>query len=98
MDLAHVGIACVVTMDGKDSCKDARIVLGAVAPTPLRVRRAEEALRDKVVDGDSMEKASQIAMEESRPISDVRSSAWYRKKMVKVMTGRALKEAISLAK
>jgi CO/xanthine dehydrogenase FAD-binding subunit len=98
MDLAHVGVACVITMDGKDSCRDARIVLGAVAPTPLRVRRAEEALKSKVMDGESMEKASQIAMEESRPISDVRSSEWYRKKMVKVMTGRALKQAISLAK
>ncbi len=99
MDLAIVGVACIVTPNGKAGyCEDVRIVLGAVCPTPLRIREAEEALKNKAVDEAVLEKAARIAMDESCPISDVRSSAEYRKKMVKVMTRRAFNKALSLAK
>ena len=46
MELATVGVAVTLTLDG-ERCRDIRIVLAAVAPTPLRARRAEETLRDR---------------------------------------------------
>ncbi|MBI2917145.1 MAG: xanthine dehydrogenase family protein subunit M [Chloroflexi bacterium] len=96
MDCAVVGVAAVVTLeDGK--CKDCRIALGAVAPTPLRPRSAEDLLRGKPLDPGLRERAGQAAMEEAKPITDVRGSAEYRKEMVKVLTRRAVQQAFQRA-
>ena len=70
-----------------------RIVLGAVAPTPIRAKRAEAALEGQVLSEALAEKVGQIAAEEAKPISDVRSSADYRRAMVGTMTKRALLNA-----
>ena len=94
IDLAIVGVAAVIAMDG-ELCQDARVVLGAVAPTPIRAKQAEEVLRGKRIDDALIEKAAQAASAESRPITDVRSSAEYRREMIKVFTRRAVREAIA---
>ena len=47
MDIATVGVASSLTIDASGVCADARIVLGAVAPTPIRAGDAEEVLRGK---------------------------------------------------
>lgn len=94
MDLAYVGVAVAYNLGEKDKkCDGVRIVLGAVAPTPIRAKRAEAALEGQVLTEALAEKASQIAAEESKPISDVRSSADYRRAMVGAMTKRALLNA-----
>ena len=96
VDLAIVGVAVILTMDAKsEACQDINIVLGAVAPTPMRARNAEEMIRGKRIDEALIIKSAQAASEESRPISDVRASAQYRKEMVAVFTRRALREAIA---
>jgi aerobic carbon-monoxide dehydrogenase medium subunit len=92
MELATVGVAVCLTMD-KDVCKDIRICLGAVAPTPIRAKQAESMLKNQVLKDPLIEKAADAAMAESRPISNVRGSAEYRKEMVRVLTRRALEEA-----
>lgn len=93
-ELAIVGVGVFITWNGAgQTCGDARIILGAVAPTPLRVKRAEEVLKGQQLSGKLMEKAAQIAAEESRPIDDVRSSAEYRRNMVRVLVKRALEQA-----
>ncbi len=98
VDLAVVGVAGLITINkANNHCTDARIVLGAVAPIPLRVKKAEEALINRTIDDASIEEAARIAMDESRPITDIRSSKEYRKEMVKVFTRRALKESLLLA-
>ena len=97
MDLAMVGVAAIVTMDG-DVLSDVKIALGAVAPTPIRVKRAEEVLRGKKISDDLLQKAGQTASEEASPIDDVRSSADYRRKMIKVLVARAIKQAVEQAK
>ena len=84
MELATVGVAVTLTRDA-----GLRIVLGAVAPTPIRARKAEEAFRS------SIEAAAQAAADESRPISNVRASADYRREMVRVLTRRALEQALA---
>lgn len=68
---------------------EARIVLGAVAPTPIRVRSAE-AFAAGGFDRDNILKAANAAAEASRPIDDVRSSAFYRQEMVRILVKRAL--------
>jgi len=94
MDLAYVGVAVAYNLGVSDKkCGGVRIVLGAVAPTPLRARRAETALEGQVLTEALAEKAGQIAAEEAKPISDVRSSADYRRAMVGAMTKRALLNA-----
>ena len=97
MDLAVVGVAAMVTLaDG--TCKDIKIALGAVAPTPIRAKAAEDILRGKKLEDKVIEEAAKAAMGEARPISDIRASAEYRRKMVGVLTQRAVKQAWERAK
>ncbi|MBI3059073.1 MAG: xanthine dehydrogenase family protein subunit M [Deltaproteobacteria bacterium] len=92
-DLAIVGVAVIATSNG-GCCRNVRIVLGAVAPTPMRASNTEEALEEKEIDDALIEKAAQAAADESRPITDVRGSADYRKEMVKVLTRWAIRGVI----
>jgi aerobic carbon-monoxide dehydrogenase medium subunit len=94
MDLAYVGIAVAYNLGNDDQkCDGVRIVLGAVAPTPIRAKRAETALEGQNLTEALAEKVGQIAAEEAKPISDVRSSADYRRAMVGTMTTRAILNA-----
>jgi carbon-monoxide dehydrogenase medium subunit len=94
MDLAYVGVAVAYNLAADDKkCTGVRIVLGAVAPTPIRAKRAEAALETQVLSAALAEKVGQIAAEEAKPISDVRSSADYRRAMVGTMTKRSLLNA-----
>ncbi len=97
MELATVGVAVTMTLKG-DVCDQIQIVLGAVAPTPIRARSAEDTLVGTLINENAIEAAADAAMEESRPISDVRSSAEYRREMVRVLTGRAVGEALDIAR
>ncbi len=90
MDIAVVGVAAGIEFDDS-SVLTARSVLGAVAPVPLRVRPAEEALIGKPLTFEGIEAASTIAAEQCSPISDVRGSEWYRRRMVGVLMTRALR-------
>ena len=95
MELATVGVAVTLTLAGR-TCRDIRIALGAVAPTPIRAKRAEAVMLGQPFDEDHIETAAQTAMEECRPISNVRGSADYRREMVKVLTRRAIQQAAEL--
>jgi CO/xanthine dehydrogenase FAD-binding subunit len=92
VDIAAVSVGAMVTIEGV-VCKEARIVLGAVAPVPMRALNAEAFLAEKVWSPELLRDAARISSEESRPISDVRASLQYRRKMVAVLTVRALEEA-----
>jgi CO/xanthine dehydrogenase FAD-binding subunit len=93
MDLAIVGVAVVVIAEN-GLCNDIRIALGAVAPTPIRAKRAEGIVKGQRFNEQLMEKTAQTAAEESKPIDDHRASAEYRREMVKVLTKRAMEQAI----
>lgn len=94
MDIAVVGVAVALKLDGDGRCRDARIALGAVGPTPMRARRAEAALIGDI-DERSVEKAAREASEEAKPISDVRASGNYRRHLVGVLIKRAVKRALT---
>jgi len=99
MDLALVGVAASLTLDGKKRiCKEARIALGAVAPTPMRALGAEKLFLNKEPDENLAMEAGKIAAEEARPISDIRASKGYRTEMVRVLTKRAVMAAFESAK
>ncbi|HKV56848.1 MAG TPA: FAD binding domain-containing protein [Ktedonobacteraceae bacterium] len=76
----------------------ARLVVGAVAPVPLRARRAEAALLGQPPTEETLRRAADIAREETRPISDQRASADYRRRTSSVAALRALRQAAGLAK
>jgi CO/xanthine dehydrogenase FAD-binding subunit len=98
MDIAIVSVGVWVKLEQKAVgskqqaaiCEDVRIVLGAVAPTPMRARRAEEILRGKELTEERIREAARSAVTESQPIDDVRGSAWYRREMVELLTRRQL--------
>jgi len=91
-DLAKINIAVVLVREG-DLCRDCRIVLGAVAEKPLRMLTSENILKGKVFSKDLLEKTGERVSEEIRPITDIRSSLWYRRKVSKVL----VRDAINLA-
>lgn len=95
MDLAYVGVAVALTLNGGKKCAKARIALGAVSPTPMRARRAEALLENQTITEELAAKAGAEAAAESKPISDVRSSADYRRDMVRVNTTRAILNAVA---
>jgi carbon-monoxide dehydrogenase medium subunit len=97
VDLALVGVGVVLTMDG-DTCKDIKIALGAVAPTPIRAKKAEESIKGKKIDESLIEEAGKIASGEATPIDDVRASAFYRTEILNVYTKRAIRQALEQAK
>jgi carbon-monoxide dehydrogenase medium subunit len=99
MDIAVVGVGVSVTLDqGGKRCTAARVSLGAVAPTPLLVPEAGAALADGGLTDDHLAKAAALAQAASRPISDMRGDADYRRHLVGVLTRRALRGAIERAR
>lgn len=89
MDIAIVGVAVGVTRNN-GTCEDVRISLGAVAPTPLRVPEAEAVLNGQAPIAERIQQAAQISRERSKPITDVRGSADYRRAMVETLVRRGL--------
>jgi carbon-monoxide dehydrogenase medium subunit len=97
MDIAVVCVAVVLRL-ANGTCQDAGIALGSVGPTPLRATRAEQALRGQTLTDRLLDEASRLAAEEARPIDDVRSTAEYRREMVRVLTRRGLAQAVERAR
>jgi len=91
-DLSKVSVAVAMVREG-DVCKECRIALGAVAKTPLRVLKGEEILKGRKVTEALIEKTGEQVSLEIQPITDPRSTAWYRKEVAKVMTRDAIKLA-----
>lgn len=96
MELATVGVAVSLDTEG-GTCTGARIALGAVGPVVLRAPRAEAILVGSRLDAAAVSAAAEQAMQECTPISNVRSSAEYRREMVGVLTRRAVSQAMEVA-
>lgn len=93
VDCAIVGAAVALWVDaGSGKCRDVRIALSAVAPTPIRAYRAEAVVRGSVLSDLVCDKAAAAALSECSCISDVRASAKYREEMVAVLVRTALRE------
>ena len=89
MDLAVVGVAVrLAKKNGK--INEARVALGAVGPVPFRAEKTEALLAGQTLTTELMREAGEMAAGECVPIDDIRGSAWYRKRMVKVHVRRNL--------
>jgi len=89
MDLAVVGVAVrLAKKHGK--INEARVALGAVGPVPFRAEKTEALLAGQTLTTELMREAGEMAAGECVPIDDIRGSAWYRKRMVKVHVRRNL--------
>jgi len=97
MEIAIVGATAVVTLDG-GTVRDARIAITALAPTIHRVAEAEQALNGSDASDAAVHAAADAAAAASRPISDVRGSADYRRAMAAVLTRRAIGTAVARAR
>ena len=75
-----------------------RIALGAVAPTPILAKESSSQLTGSQIGPETIEKVSKFAAKESKPISDVRASADYRRHLVYVLTKRTINKTVSLAR
>ncbi len=101
VDIALVNAAVRLTIDEGKRVSQACIALGAVAPVPFRSEAAEELLLGKPLAEIGEEQLVEIgerAAEDTRPISDVRTTAAYRKHVSSVLVQRALTEAIGKLK
>ncbi len=99
MDIAVANAAARVTLSEDGSTiEDARIAVGAVAPTPLLATRAADALRGKPGNRETFEAAGAAAAELTNPITDMRGSVAQRRHLARVLTIRALEGAYNRAK
>jgi carbon-monoxide dehydrogenase medium subunit len=98
MDIAFVGVAVLLELDEEGQTKKARIALGAVAPTPIRVPSAEKVLEGRVLDTDAIQESAELAAQACQPISDLRASAGYRREMVNHLCRQGLSAAFLQAK
>jgi carbon-monoxide dehydrogenase medium subunit len=86
-----VGSAVFLTLDPKDkTCREVRIGLSSVAPTPIRAKAAERILNGKRVEEKLIKEAAQMASEETQP----RSRPWYRREMSRVLVEQAILQAM----
>lgn len=77
-------------------CEAVRIVLGSMAPTPVRCFKAEAMLVGKAVDQALVTQCAAVAVGQTSPIDDVRATAWYREKTCTAVLVQALSRAASL--
>lgn len=98
LDLAVVSICILLELEagGKRIAK-ARAAAGAVGPTPLRLRAAEEKLTGAAPSEEAFAAAAEAALAEAKPWDDVRASRWYREEMIKVVLPRVAWTAVQRA-
>jgi carbon-monoxide dehydrogenase medium subunit len=96
-DFAAAAVAVQITLEG-NNCKYAGIGLTNVGPMPIKARRAEQALIGRAPDDKRIAEASRLAAEEADPSDDLRGSADYKRSLVRVLTARALRQAIARAR
>jgi len=90
--LAVVNAAAYIAMNGK-KCVDARIALGAIAATPIRLPEVEAAYKGKELTPEAIEESSRACYALVNPVDDVRASADYRREMACVLVKRAIVRA-----
>jgi carbon-monoxide dehydrogenase medium subunit len=94
-DLAVVSVAVnlIRDPDNRDLCKDIRIVMGSVGPTPLRSKRAEDLIKGQPLTDTLTEEAARVSAEDAQPTSDINGSEEYKREIVHVLVRRTINEA-----
>jgi aerobic carbon-monoxide dehydrogenase medium subunit len=93
-DWAMVGV-CVVVKDSGGTCEDVRIGLTNMGSTPLRANAVEDALRGQELSPENIARAAELAAEGTRPAGDLNASTEYKQHLVRVLTRRAITDALA---
>ena len=96
-DFATAAVAAQLTLAADGTCEQVGIGLTNVGPLPIKAERAEAALRGKRPDEAAIAQASRLAAEAAQPEADLRGPVEYKKDLVRVLTGRALRRALERA-
>jgi carbon-monoxide dehydrogenase medium subunit len=92
-DYAIAGVAAVITVD-EGVCRQVGIGLTNAGPVPIKATTAESFLVGKRLDDETIREAARLASEEAQPSADLRGSVEYKRDMVRVLAGRALRLAL----
>ena len=99
LEISIVNVASFIILESRGQrIQSARIVLGSVGPAPMRAASAEKLLMGEKPSDSLVARAGEAAANDSKPITDLRGSAEYRRAMVSVLTERTLKMALETAK
>jgi len=96
-DFATAAVAVQLTLDDKGVVQKIGIGLTNVGATPIRARKAEDAVRGKKLDTATIGQAAQLASDEAQPSTDLRGPAEYKKGLIKELTKRAFSRALERA-
>jgi carbon-monoxide dehydrogenase medium subunit len=96
-DIAKISVAAAIVVQN-GICREARLAIGAAAPTVFRAVKAEALLTGQKITAEVMNEAAKAVPAETQPITDLRSTAEYRREMAKVLVRRALEKALERAK
>ena len=96
-DFATAGVAAQITLSETGALARVGIGLTNVGPIPIKARKAEKFLQGKRPDDTTIKQAGELAAGESQPSADLRGPAEYKRDLVRVLTGRALKKAVERA-
>jgi carbon-monoxide dehydrogenase medium subunit len=96
-DYAIAGVAAYITLDNNGNVSYAGIGLTNVGPVPIKARDAEQSLLGKSLDDASIHQAADLAAAAAQPVSDARGPADYKRDMVRTLTVRSLRKALSRA-
>jgi carbon-monoxide dehydrogenase medium subunit len=98
LEISIVSVASSLALESPGGrIQSARIVLGSVAPVPMRARDAEKTLIGEIPNRSLFVEAGETASGESKPIDDHRGTAEYRRAMVSVLTQKTLQAALQRA-
>ena len=92
-DWPALGVAVSIELDG-DTIKSARVVASAATPMAIRLKGAESALAGKAIDDKTLKAAGDAACDEAEMVADVRGSASYKRELLRVYVGRAVRAAL----
>jgi carbon-monoxide dehydrogenase medium subunit len=93
-DRPCVGMAVVLENDSDGTCKDLRLVAGAVSEIPQEIVGPETTARGKHLSDSLIEQIADAYSTAIEPLSDLRGSAWYRQQIIRVMARRAMQQVV----
>jgi carbon-monoxide dehydrogenase medium subunit len=94
-DRPCVGMVAVLDSDPDGTCRELRLVAGAVAETPQEFESAGAMARGQRLTDQLIEEIAETCSAGVEPLSDLRGSAWYRKQIIRVMARRAIQHVIA---
>jgi len=94
IDFSLATVAVVLDTDEYEVCRKANLVLGAISAAPIEVEAIDKIFNGRKIDNSLIEAAAAEALEVAHPVNNLSIDAKYRRKMVRVLTRRAIEQAL----